>query len=116
MLPYSFFFVYELYFKYFERANKVFFKITQYLLCFSFYCIVAFSGIIIPQISLYIDELTLKKLEYVASTQHKSLSKWIIDQIKPEIEVVYPEDFESLFGSINDSSFMRSESSFDYNV
>jgi hypothetical protein len=62
-----------------------------------------------PQISLYVDETTLKKVEYAAARQHKSLSKWVIDQIKPKIDPIYPTDFEKLFGSINDSTFTRSE-------
>ena len=70
-----------------------------------------------PQISLYTDESTLKKVEYAAARQHKSLSKWVIDQIKPKIEAIYPTDFENLFGSINDSTFTRPEElSFEYDA
>ena len=70
-----------------------------------------------PQISLYIDESTLRKVEYAAARQHKSLSKWVIDQIKPKIEAIYPTDFENLFGSISDSTFARPEElSFEYDA
>ena len=60
-----------------------------------------------PQISLYIDEPTLKKIENAASRQRVSISKWVAEQIKTRIEPVYPPEYESLFGSIADSSFVR---------
>jgi hypothetical protein len=58
-----------------------------------------------PQISLYIDEKTLKKVENAAHRQHVSISKWVAEQIKAKVEPTYPTSYESLFGSINDSSF-----------
>jgi len=60
-----------------------------------------------PQISLYIDESTLKKVETAASRQNKSISKWVAEQIRSRVEPVYPEDFEGLFGSVSDASFER---------
>ena len=62
-----------------------------------------------PQISLYIDEPTLKKIENAASRQRVSISKWVAEQIKTRIEPVYPPEYENLFGSISDSSFVRPE-------
>ena len=60
-----------------------------------------------PQISLYIDEATLKKVESAASRQHVSISKWVAEQIRAKVEPVYPKDFEDLYGSIADESFVR---------
>jgi hypothetical protein len=60
-----------------------------------------------PQISLYIDEATLKKVEGAASRQHVSISKWVADQIRSKVEPMYPKDFETLFGSIAEESFVR---------
>jgi hypothetical protein len=62
-----------------------------------------------PQISLYIDEKTLKKIENAAAREHISISKWVAEQIKAKIEPVYPVDFENLFGSIKDKSFKKPE-------
>ena len=59
-----------------------------------------------PQISLYIDEQTLKKVENAAQKQHVSISKWVAEQIRSRVEPIYPANFESLFGSISDDSFM----------
>lgn len=60
-----------------------------------------------PQISLYIDEKTLEKVENAAKRQHTSISKWVAEQIRTRVEPAYPVDFEALFGSINDDTFME---------
>jgi len=60
-----------------------------------------------PQISLYIDESTLRKVEGAAARQHVSISKWVAEQIRAKVEPVFPKNFEGLFGSITDDSFSR---------
>lgn len=62
-----------------------------------------------PQISLYIDEKTLKKVEAAAQRQHVSISKWVAEQIRSRIEPVYPVNFENLFGSVTDGTFTAPE-------
>jgi hypothetical protein len=62
-----------------------------------------------PQISLYIDEQTLKKIENAAKRQHISISKWVAEQIRARIEPVYPVNYERLFGSIDDDTFTEPE-------
>jgi hypothetical protein len=62
-----------------------------------------------PQISLYIDEATLRKIESAASRQHLSISKWVAEQIRSRVDPIYPKDFEDLFGSVSDDSFVRPE-------
>ncbi len=59
-----------------------------------------------PQISLYIDEKTLEKVESAAKRQHLSISKWVAEQIRAKVDPIYPVDFEDLFGSIHDDSFV----------
>jgi hypothetical protein len=58
-----------------------------------------------PQISLYIDEASLKKIESAAERQHMSISKWVANLIRSHIEPIYPPQFEDLFGSIQDETF-----------
>ncbi|TXT43468.1 MAG: hypothetical protein FD137_1835 [Spirochaetes bacterium] len=60
-----------------------------------------------PQISLYIDEKTLKKVENIAKRQHTSISKWVAEQIRSKIEPAYPMNFDTLFGSISDETFIE---------
>ena len=62
-----------------------------------------------PQISLYIDEATLRKVESAASRQHVSISKWVAEQIRSKVEPVYPKGYEDLFGSLKEDSFVRPE-------
>jgi hypothetical protein len=59
-----------------------------------------------PQISLYIDEKTLQKVESAAKRQHLSISKWVAEQIRAKVDPIYPVDFEGLFGSIEDDTFV----------
>jgi hypothetical protein len=68
-----------------------------------------------PQISLYIDEKTLKKIENAAKRQHTSISKWVTEQIRSRVDPVYPPGFEDLFGSIQDETFVEpNETDFAY--
>lgn len=60
-----------------------------------------------PQISLYIDEPTLKKIENAAKRQRLSISKWVAQQIRSKVDPVYPKDYETLFGSITDETFLE---------
>lgn len=60
-----------------------------------------------PQISLYIDEKTLKKVESAAKRSRLSISKWVAEQIKSKLDPVYPANYEKLFGSITDDTFAR---------
>ena len=60
-----------------------------------------------PQISLYIDESTLKKVETLAKNEHKSLSKWVRIKIKNAIEKTWPDNYFTLFGSVKDNQFER---------
>jgi len=62
-----------------------------------------------PQISLYIDEPTLKKLEILAKREHKSISKWVRIRIKNAIDQTWPENYFSLYGSVSDEQFAKPE-------
>ncbi len=59
-----------------------------------------------PQISLYIDESTMKRLEKAARQQRLSISKWVVQQIRTSLDNFYPADFGGLFGSIADDNFV----------
>ena len=62
-----------------------------------------------PQISLYIDDKTLKKVQNAAKQSHTSISKWVAEQLKMKVDPSYPAHFEELFGSIQDSTFVEPE-------
>lgn len=59
------------------------------------------------QISLYIDEGLLDKIEKVASVEHLSISKWVRKKIKNALNNNWPEGYFSLYGSVNDNGFVK---------
>jgi hypothetical protein len=58
-----------------------------------------------PQVSLYIDEETLKRIEIAAKTEHLSLSKYVSLKLRGSLADQWPERYGELFGSITDTSF-----------
>jgi hypothetical protein len=60
-----------------------------------------------PQISLYVDQATLEKIEKRAKQNKTSISKWVGNNLKKSLEDDYPEGFFDLFGSIKDDSFVE---------
>lgn len=58
-----------------------------------------------PQLSLYIDEETLRKLETAAKLENLSISKYVVQKLNETMSASWPDGFEHLFGSIQDQSF-----------
>ena len=63
------------------------------------------KGEIMPQLSLYIDENTLKKIELAAKIEKISISKLVVQKLNESFQDKWPENFEKLFGSITDKTF-----------
>ena len=60
-----------------------------------------------PQISLYIDETTMKKLKEAARREGASISKWVAGRLQSALHDEWPSGFEQLYGRIDDPSFCR---------
>ena len=58
-----------------------------------------------PQLSLYIDEDTLRKIEVSAKMNKISISKFVSTVLKEHLSQNWPDGFGNLFGSISDDSF-----------
>ena len=58
-----------------------------------------------PQVSLYIDQSTLKRVEVAAKTERLSLSKYVSLKLRASLEDQWPDHFDELFGAIGDKSF-----------
>lgn len=58
-----------------------------------------------PQLSLYIDEKTLKSLETAAKIEHLSLSKYAVKILNDYMHAQWPDHYEELSGGIEDESF-----------
>lgn len=61
------------------------------------------------QISLYIEEETLRKIELAAKLENKSISKWVASKVKSSLKNQWPDDYFSLFGQIKDKTFNEPE-------
>lgn len=58
-----------------------------------------------PQLSIYIDEETLRKLETAAKLENLSISKYVVQKLNQTMAASWPTGYEKLFGSIQDQSF-----------
>ena len=58
-----------------------------------------------PQLSLYIDKDTLKKLETAAKLERLSISKYVVQKLNESLNKAWPKNYRNLFGSIKDESF-----------
>ncbi|MCP4156786.1 MAG: hypothetical protein GY757_54230 [bacterium] len=54
------------------------------------------------QISIQLDANTLKALEMSASRNHTSVSNWIKERIRLGLKQEWPENYFSLFGSLDE--------------
>ena len=58
-----------------------------------------------PQLSLYLDDGTLKMVEKAAKLSNTSISKWVKGKVIQSLENEWPDGYFDLFGSIGDASF-----------
>ena len=59
------------------------------------------------QLTIYLDEETLKKIEMAAKREHKSISKWVKSRLEHFLNKGWPEDYFKLFGSLSDEELKR---------
>ena len=58
-----------------------------------------------PQLSLYIDKETLDKIQKASEIENTSISRWVTGKLREILAQDWPENYESLFGSITDDTF-----------
>ncbi len=58
-----------------------------------------------PQLSLYIDEKTLRQLQIAAEIEHLSISKYAVKKLNESMHAKWPDHYEDLYGSIVDETF-----------
>jgi hypothetical protein len=67
-----------------------------------------------PQVSLYLEENTLGFARRKAQENGLSLSKYVATVLAEKSASMWPEDYFSLFGALQDDTFVRPEQpSFD---
>ena len=62
-----------------------------------------------PQLSLYIDEKTLRKISIAAKIENLSISKFVVKKLNESMHDSWPENYGELFGSISDETFGRND-------
>jgi hypothetical protein len=63
------------------------------------------SEVDMPQLSLYLDQETLRKVELAAKFEHTSISKYVVKKLNESFSNSWPENYETLFGALEDDSF-----------
>ena len=61
------------------------------------------------QLTIYIDDETLNKVEKSAKLAKVSVSRWVRDRLSSIIEAEWPEGYFELFGSLSTEDFERPE-------
>ena len=59
------------------------------------------------QISIYIDDDTLKQIEIAARKENDSISKWVKKRLVSSLKTAWPKDYFDLWGALKDDSFKR---------
>ena len=62
---------------------------------------------IMPQLSVYLDDNTFAQVKARAKNSNISVSKLITNALKKYMSNQWPEDFNTLFGSVLDDTFQR---------
>ena len=60
-----------------------------------------------PQLSIYLDKDTMKKIGDAAKAGHLSLSKWVRNKLTRNLKSHWPEDYFELFGALKEGDIER---------
>ena len=60
------------------------------------------------QVTIYLDDESLRKIETAAALEKSSLSKWVKSRLMQSLEDRWPENYSSLFGSLSGQDFPNS--------
>ena len=60
-----------------------------------------------PQLTIYLDEQTLRGVERAAKAGKLSVSRWVREQLTESLERSWPDDYFSLFGRLASDDLER---------
>lgn len=60
-----------------------------------------------PQLTVYIDEQTLKRIESAARVEDSSISKWVKRRLEQSLNHDWPVGYSALFGSLGEADLQR---------
>jgi hypothetical protein len=61
------------------------------------------------QLTIYLDNDTINKIEKAASDANVSVSKWVRDKLELILENDWPESYFTVFGTLNDNDIDEPE-------
>ncbi|MBI2119965.1 MAG: toxin-antitoxin system, antitoxin component [Elusimicrobia bacterium] len=59
------------------------------------------------QLTVYIDDKTLKQIDIAAKREHTSISKWVKVRLSTALETKWPAHYFDLFGSLSKEDLER---------
>jgi len=59
------------------------------------------------QLTVYIDDPTLERIESAAHLEKESVSKWVKRRLAASLDKGWPTGYFDVFGSLKDASFSR---------
>ena len=59
------------------------------------------------QLTVYLDEISLKKIVTAAKQNHQSISRWVKKTLLTRMTSVWPEKYFELFGALSDRDLER---------
>ncbi len=69
------------------------------------------------QLTIYLDNSTLKKIEAAATEESISVSKWVRQRLEQALTHEWPSSYFSLFGALKDVDFQEAgEINFQSNI
>ncbi|MBN1798842.1 MAG: ribbon-helix-helix protein, CopG family [Spirochaetales bacterium] len=61
------------------------------------------------QLTIYLDDDTINKIEKAAEDCHSSVSKWVRENLKKVLENDWPDSYFNIFGSLDDTDLSEPE-------
>lgn len=61
------------------------------------------------QLTIYIDQDTIRKIENAAAENKVSVSRWVRDRIETALKDQWPASFSRLFGALAETDFKEPE-------
>jgi hypothetical protein len=61
------------------------------------------------QLTIYIDQDTIRKIENAAAESNVSVSRWVRDRIETALKDQWPASFSRLFGALSGTDFEEPE-------
>ena len=59
------------------------------------------------QLTVYLDDVTLRQIEFAAKREHESISRWVKKRLVTSLQHTWPANYFELFGALADDETFR---------